>query len=142
MSRPSRQETMLAIASTIAQRSTCCRRKVGCVLVDSDNRVLSMGHNGVPMKQPHCSEISCPGASLPSGTGLDQCFSVHAEQNALLFCSDVMKIYACYVTASPCITCIKMLLNTQCKIIYFSEEYPHAEAKKMWLLAGRSWVKV
>ena len=139
--RPTREHTMLKLAATIAERSTCRRRKVGCVLVDEHGRLLSMGHNGVPMGQPHCLEHPCKGAELASGVGLDLCHAVHAEQNALLFCQDVMKIESCYVTTSCCVTCVKILLNTSCQEIVFLEEYPHADAKEMWVKAGRLWKK-
>lgn len=130
--RPSRDETMLQLAETIAKRSTCGRRQVGCVLVDEHGRVLSMGHNGVPRGWQHCTESPCKGVGLASGSGLDQCVAVHAEQNALLFCSDVMKIQTVYVTASPCISCIKMLMNTSAFRIVFREQYPHDEARELW----------
>ena len=86
--RPSRGETMLKIASTIAERSTCARRKVGCVLVDINGRVLSMGHNGVAKGQVHCIDTPCPGANCPTGTGLEKCEAIHAEANALM-CSSL-----------------------------------------------------
>lgn len=145
MTRPSRHETMLKLANTIAERSTCGRRQVGCVITDENGRVISMGHNGVAKGQVHCTELPCPGANCPSGTGLDLCQAIHAEQNALLFCPDVMKIHACYVTASPCVHCVKMLLNTSCQEIHFLEEYPHSDAKILWttrpdgLTPNRSW---
>lgn len=124
---------MLALAKTIAKRSTCARRAVGCVLVDRDGRVLSMGHNGVACGMPHCTENPCEGATLPSGTGLDLCQAIHAEQNALMFCNDIMKIDRCFVTVSPCIHCVKMLMNTSCRKIIFAEEYAHSEqARKLW----------
>lgn len=139
MTRPSRDATMMRIAQTIAQRSTCVRRQVGCVMTDKHGRVVSMGHNGVAMGQPHCTNHPCPGAKLASGTGLDTCQALHAEQNALLFSPDVMKIHTCYVTASPCTSCVKLLLNTSCTRIVFLERYPHSEAKKLWTKAKRKW---
>jgi len=140
--RPSHPITMLKLASTIAERSTCKRRQVGCVLTDAHGRVLSMGHNGVAKGQEHCTDKPCPGANCPSGTGLDKCEAIHAEQNALMFCADVMKIHACYVTASPCINCVKMLMNTSCNEIHFLEKYPHPEAEKLWTNSyfERKWI--
>ena len=82
---------------------------------------------------------ACSGANLPSGQGLDACQAIHAEQNALLQCRDVYSIEACYVTTSPCVTCVKMLLNTSCKRIVFSEAYAHSEAREWWLKAGHQW---
>lgn len=131
--RPTRHTTMLKMAQTIAERSTCARRKVGCVLTDIHGRVLSVGHNGVARGQLHCTDWPCEGATSPSGTNLDGCLAIHAEQNALMFCPDVMKIHACYVTASPCLVCTKMLLNSSCVEIHFLEEYPHFEARHLWM---------
>lgn len=85
---------------------------------------------------------ACSGSHAPSGTNLDGCQAIHAEQNALLQCQNVYDIDTCYVTASPCITCTKLLLNTGCKRIVFAEEYPHPEAGKLWKSSGREWAHV
>lgn len=105
------------------------------MLVDEYGRELSSGHNGVPRNFPHCTDKPCAGADLPSGQGLDVCQAIHAEQNALMFCSDIMKIHTCYVTTFPCVMCIKMLLNTSCETIVCSELYSkeHMEAAlQLW----------
>lgn len=130
---------MLKLASVISQRSTCVRRKVGCVLTDEHGRVLAMGHNGVPRGVLHCTQFPCEGAHMPSGTGLDLCLATHAEMNALVFCPDVMKIRSLYTTVSPCISCLKSIMNTSCTRIIFLEEYPHAEARVIWKKAGFIW---
>lgn len=75
---------------------------------------------------------ACQGASYPSGQNLDSCQAIHAEQNALLQCHDVQSIHAVYVTASPCTTCTKLLMNTSAELIVFREEYPHKEARDLW----------
>jgi dCMP deaminase len=132
--RPSRDEWALAVAKITATRGTCFRRKVGCVMVNHRGHVLSTGYNGKAAGSKHCLDTPCAGADLPSGTGLDLCEAIHAEQNALLQCSDVYEIRACYVTVSPCVHCVKLLLNTGCRRIVFLEEYSHNEmAKALWL---------
>ena len=131
--RPTKEETCLKTALLWAERGTCARRKVGCVLVNSLGHVLATGYNGVAKSLSHCTDHPCGGANLPSGTGLDSCEAIHAEQNALLQCGDTQKIETCYVTASPCLHCIKLLMNTGCKQIVFLEEYPgHEKAKALW----------
>lgn len=76
---------------------------------------------------------ACAGSMLPSGTGLSACEAVHAEQNALLQCHDVYEIDTCYVTVSPCVTCVGLLRNTSCRRIVFDERYAHdAEAARRW----------
>lgn len=141
--RPSLSEYFLSMAQVVATRGTCPRRRVGCVLVDDLGRVLATGYNGAPHGMPHCSaENPCPGYHAPRGTGFDLCEAIHAEQNALLFCHDVMRIAACYSTAAPCATCAKMLLNTSCQRVVFVDDYPSAGvAESMWRRAGREWVK-
>ena len=44
----------MEIATTVAKRSTCLRRSVGCVLVDSNNYIVATGYNGVPKDFTHC----------------------------------------------------------------------------------------
>ena len=51
--RPTRDLTYLVMALTFAERSTCIRRAVGCILVDKDGFPLSMGYNGVAASRPH-----------------------------------------------------------------------------------------
>lgn len=138
----SRDEWAVAMAALTAERSTCLRRHVGCVLLDARGHVLSTGYNGVASGQPHCNEIqACPGHASPSGTNLDGCLALHAEQNALLQCRDPYVIDTCYVTTSPCMTCTKLLLNTSCRRIVFIEAYPDSgAAKHLWESAGRSWI--
>ncbi len=154
--RPTRDEWAIELAHLTAKRATCLRRQVGCVLLNERGHVLATGYNGVAAGMPHCNEEAwvtetvlmkkwphaCSGAKAPSGQALDACQAIHAEQNALLQCRDVWSIHSAYVTASPCITCTKLLMNTSCKCIVFSELYPHNEAEKLWVGAGREWIKL
>lgn len=157
--RPTRDQWAVQLAQITAKRSTCYRRHVGCVLLNERGHVLATGHNGVATGLPHCNEddglldvsfdkldnhfpFMCGGAHAPSGTNLDGCQAIHAEQNALLQCQDVYQIHTAYVTTSPCMTCTKLLLNTSCRRIVFVGDYPHSgETKALWLAAGRKWSK-
>lgn len=127
MVRIDKPQYFMLIAQAVSLRATCARRSVGCVLVNESYHILSTGYNGVPSGMPHCIEIPCSGANLPSGTGLDLCESIHAEQNALLQCPDVMRIKECFTTTFPCIHCLKLLMNTSCETIYFMHDYKDTE---------------
>lgn len=130
----------MTIAYAIAERSTCLRRKVGAVAIDHFGRVLAVAHNGSPKGHPHCIDMPCAGATAMSGAGLDLCEAVHAEMNLLSFCPDIMRIDTIYVTASPCITCIKSIANSSCIRIVFAEPYPHSQVETFWQrIPGRSW---
>lgn len=170
--RPNKDQWAIELAQVTAKRATCCRRQVGAVLLNVRGHVLATGYNGVAAGQQHCNEetgfsfvydngvdesrpltdqstgrklvygYACPGAASPSGMNLDGCQAIHAEQNALLQCRDVYSIHTCYVTASPCVTCVKLLLNTSCERIIFAETYPHTEARDLWVRAGRIWERL
>jgi len=127
------------LVNVVATRSTCVRRKVGCVLVDWHKNVVATGYNGVPRGTDHCIDCPCPGAQSKSGTNLDMCRSIHAEANALMQCSNVNDARTAYVTASPCVHCARMLLNSGVKHVIYGVEYPHPEAFFEWQGTGRLW---
>lgn len=139
--RISKDQLFADMAKLVSTRGTCPRRKVGAVFVNKRGHVIATGYNGNASGMPHCIEVPCAGADLPSGTGLSKCEAIHAEANALLQCKDVYDIHTAYVTASPCVDCTKLLLNTSCERIVFIEEYPHYEAGAMWRYAERKWEK-
>lgn len=157
--RPSFEETAMETARAWAKRSTCLRRAVGCVLLDARGRVLATGYNGVAAGLPHCNEETgtfddgcsirlipqyahaCPGARAPSGTQLDACGAIHAEQNALIACTRPDDIAVAVATTAPCVHCAKMLLNTGCRRIVFAEDYPNS-GRELWEAAGREWEKL
>src|SRR6056297_2148868 len=137
--RPSRDQIGLRVAHDVSERATCGRRKVGCLLVNERGHHIATGYNGVPSGWPHCpDERACPGLNAESGSKLDECYAIHAEQNALLQCADVYKIHTCYVTVSPCVHCVKLLLNTSCSRIVTSSTYD-MRAKELWEQGGRAW---
>lgn len=144
--RPTKDQYFMTIAGVVATRGTCLRRQVGCVLTNSYSHIVATGYNGVARGAKHCNQVSrlepmfaeeqagaldgevfypnaCPGAKAESGTRLDTCEAIHAEQNALLQCHDVETIETCYTTTLPCIHCLKLLLNTGCRRIVYRDDY-------------------
>ena len=145
--RPSIDQWALTLAEIVALRATCIRRHVGCVLLDNHNHIIATGYNGRTVGLPHCQDgIVCVGwePGVTSGTNLDACEAIHAEQNALLQCGDVHEIHTCYTTHSPCLTCTKLLLNTSCQRIVFRHPYAHTQAQELWLTARPkdSWINL
>jgi dCMP deaminase len=139
-SRPSSDQYFLDMALVVASRSTCARRAAGCVLVNEYGYVIATGHNGVYRGGSHCIESPCPGAGLPSGTGLHLCEAIHAEENALIQCSNINAIHTVYCTSSPCLHCMRRLAATSVKRIVFSQRYPHVESERIASQLGIQWV--
>lgn len=133
--RPSWDEYFLEVASVVANRSTCLRRKVGAVIV-KDKRILATGYNGSPSGLKHCLDIGCLREKLgiPSGQRHELCRGLHAEQNAILQAVvhhiDI-KDSILYATNQPCIICAKMLINAQIKEIVICAGYPDDLARDM-----------
>jgi dCMP deaminase len=135
MARPPWDLHFMNIAKEVAKMGTCFRRKVGCVLVNDRNVILSTGMNGVPPGWAHCSDnehARCTGALASSGTRLDECVANHAEINALIHCPDPREAVTCYTTTSPCISCVKALLCTGVRRIVFSDNYSQQGAMDLW----------
>ena len=122
------------IATLVGERSTCRRRKVGCVLVDSKKHIVATGYNGVPSGFTHCLDQPCEGATAPSGVDLDKCLAVHAEVNAFLQLTSEDTLTA-YLPATPCFSCAKMICNSNVKRIVAKEWYVHEAVKEMLTLA-------
>ena len=137
--RPNKTTYFLAMAKLVSTRGTCARRRVGCVLVDKYGLVLATGYNGNGRGQGHCIDSPCEGAKYKSGEGLEKCEAIHAEQNAILQCKNTELIEKAYITLSPCVTCVKLLLNTSCKEIVYLEDYVNKDAERIWKNANRLW---
>jgi dCMP deaminase len=117
------QQYLMTMTQTVATRTTCPRRRVGAIIVDDRNIILGTGYNGVPREMDHCIDTPCPGARDEAGN-TNNCYAVHAEQNAIINCHNISRAVAMYCTALPCFVCIKMIANTPIKEVYFMEQYP------------------
>lgn len=106
MYRISRPQMYLDIAHIVAKRSTCFRLNVGAVMV-KDRNIVSIGYNGAPSGEAHCTGHTCPGWK----TGCQR--SVHAEDNALMRAPYGVKGMDLYITHSPCSKCFDKLWQSQ-----------------------------
>src|SRR3954469_8272644 len=55
--RPQPGQTLMAIAGLLADRSTCPRGAVGCVIADARGYVIASGYNGAPGVGFSCTEL-------------------------------------------------------------------------------------
>ncbi len=118
----------MTITQQVAERSTCNRAKVGAVIV-RDRNILATGYNGAPVGMPHCTEAGCLiyESKTPYGEVEQNCFrTIHAEINAIAQAAkngSNIKDSSIYVTHTPCIHCIKVLVNTGIKTVYYESPY-------------------
>lgn len=142
-SRPGWDETWIAVARLVAQRSRCDRAQVGAVIVSPRNRIVSVGYNSPPPGfesswiaeqcrlrafkveelPEHCSEF-CPRAmSLSPDVNYEDCCSVHAESNALMVCDEAQRVDGTlYVTGEICVGCARQIGNSRLKRVVISPD--------------------
>lgn len=132
--RPGWDEYFMELAAVVATRSNCSRRHVGAVVV-RNRHILATGYNGTPYGVKNCFEGGCPRCSgdTKSGSHLEECLCVHAEQNAI--CQAAQHGHAIeggtvYVTISPCLTCAKLLVNAGIREVVYSGEYAFLDTVK------------
>ena len=88
MARITKDEYYLGIALAVSKRSTCLKRRYGCVIVKNDE-IIATGYNGSPRGEENCCDKGvCHRMDIPHNSGnYSDCPSVHAEQNAMLSAS-------------------------------------------------------
>lgn len=108
------------MALLASERSTCLRKKVGCV-VAKEGRVLTLGYAGAPSGLPHCLDHGC--IIGPTGGCIR---TAHAEQNAISWAARegiALLDSTLYVTLSPCLQCANLIINSGIKKVVYLEEY-------------------
>ena len=126
--RPSWDQYFMTITREVAERSTCLRAKVGAVIV-RDRSILATGYNGSPAGMPHCTDVGCLiyKSQTPTGETEENCFrTIHAEINAIAQAAKngaAISGASIYITHTPCIHCLKVLVNTGIKHVYYEHEY-------------------
>jgi dCMP deaminase len=106
----------MRMARIWAENSYCKRRQVGALLV-KDQMIISDGYNGTPSGfENNCEDEN--NVSFP--------YVLHAEANAI---TKVARSHnssdgaTLYVTASPCIECSKLIIQSGIKRVVYGENY-------------------
>jgi dCMP deaminase len=103
-------DVFMNMASAIAERSKDTT-KVGAVIVDMDNRVVSCGFNGDPRALFNSTKHS-----------LEKRFTrIHAEMNAILYARADISGYVMYCTHHPCVDCAKVICQSGISEVVFGD---------------------
>lgn len=106
----------LRMAHIWAENSYCRRRQVGALVV-KDKMIISDGYNGTPSGFENVCEDE---------NNLTKPYVLHAEANAitkLARSSNNSDGSTLYVTASPCIECAKLIIQSGIKRVVYAEKY-------------------
>lgn len=129
-------EVYFKMALSLASLSKDQQTKVGSVIVDEDRKVVSMGYNGCPsgFGRAYTNDSHVPHSREEKEIGITQTFPefginkkiykynkypfmIHAEQNALLTCSDRNRLIGStlYCTHYPCSICALLIAQSKIK---------------------------
>ena len=130
----------MGIAKLSAMRSKDPHTSVGACIVGKDNKILSVGYNGMPQG---CSDDIYPWDSdSDDPLQTKYLYVCHAELNALLnYTGTNLKGAKIYTTLFPCNECTKALIQSGIReVIYAEDKYANTASvlasKKMMKSAG------
>ena len=143
-SRISKDRYFMNIAIEVSRRSTCTRRQIGAIIVSDVGEIKSTGYNGNPRGLPHCEEMGCirDKLKISSGTRLETCTAVHAEQNALIQAGTNSRGSTLYSTIVPCPICARMILNAQIARVVYIGDYSDLAGLELLNQAGLEVVRM
>ncbi len=137
-------EYFMGIASLSALRSKDPNTCVGACIVSQDNKILSVGYNGMPKG---CDDDEFPWDREGGTLDTKYVYVCHAELNAILnYTGTDLRGAKVYTTLFPCNECTKALIQAGiAEIIYYSDKYRNTDtdkaAKRMLDAAGVSYRK-
>lgn len=123
------------MAGVWARNSYCKRRQVGALLV-KDRMIISDGYNGTPSGFDNICEDES-GATKP--------YVLHAEANAITKVAqsgNSSKGATLYVTASPCMECAKLIIQSGIRRVVYRDEYRLTDGIDLLRKAGIEVEKV
>lgn len=120
-------EFFMLKAALYSSRGSCDRLQNGCIFV-KDKRIVGAGYNGSVAGQATCDEI---GHLMIDG----HCErTIHGEENAILNSVDMRRLEGAtsYSTGTPCLACIKKMVQVGIKRIVYVGEYNNQDGNHIW----------
>ncbi|MBR6660405.1 MAG: dCMP deaminase family protein [Bacteroidales bacterium] len=122
-------KSYLDMARVWAQNSYCKRRQVGALIV-KDRMIISDGYNGTPCGFENVCEDE---------NGVTKPYVLHAEANAITKVAqsgNSSKDATLYVTASPCMECAKLIIQSGIRRVVYLDEYRIMDGVELLKKAG------
>ena len=119
----------IEMAEVWARNSYCKRRQVGALIV-KDRMIISDGYNGTPSGIENICEDE---------NGVTKPYVLHAEANAITKVAksgNSSQGATLYVTASPCLECSKLIIQSGIKRVVYRDEYRLTDGVDLLRRAG------
>lgn len=114
-------EYFMKIAETVALKSKDPSSKMGCVIVDKNKRVVSVGYNGM-IQGADESKMTL------SERPMKYYFAIHSEMNALLYAKRDLSDCTIYNRVATCENCLKYCLQAGVKRFVYKELRVHSHS--------------
>lgn len=140
---PEEIEKYFRLAEQWAEKATCPRASVGCVLISTrgtdprGTHFLAGGYNGAPENMTTCRQAEC---IIEGGHCVR---AVHAEVRAIAYAArrGIRLDHAeAFLTLLPCIQCMQALLLSGVQVIHYDDMYDRPEAEWVQGLAEHAGV--
>ena len=132
-------EYCMGVAMLAGLRSKDPNTQVGACIVSQDNKILSIGYNGLPIG---CSDDEFPWEREGAPLDTKYLYVAHSELNAILNYRGGSLVNAkLYVSLFPCNECAKAIIQSGVKEVYYlSDKYADSmstlASKRMMMSAG------
>lgn len=114
-------EYFMNIAEAVATKSKDPSSKMGCVIVDKNKRVVSLGYNGL-VQGAEESKMTL------SERPMKYYFAIHSEMNALIFAHQDLTGCTIYNRVATCENCLKYCLQAGIKRFVYKELRVHSHS--------------
>lgn len=114
-------EYFMKIAETVALKSKDPSSKMGCVIVDKNKRVVSLGYNGMVQG---ADEAKMTLSERP----MKYYFAIHSEMNAVIFAHQDLSGCTVYNRVATCENCLKYCLQAGITRFVYEELRVHSHS--------------
>lgn len=123
--KPKLKQAYIKVAETFSQLSHAERLKVGSIIV-KDNRIISIGYNGMPSGWDNVCEESISCHELGTTYEWTKKEVLHAESNAIAKVArsnESCDNAAIFCTHEPCLECAKLIYQSGITEVYYKHEH-------------------
>jgi len=132
-------DAYIDVAERFAQLSSAKRLQVGAIVV-KDDRIISIGYNGMPSGWDNTCEYEVMGDLGSHGKELKTKPEVlHAEANALTKLAgsnESGREATLFCTHAPCMDCAKLIYQTGIATVYYKNEYRSTQGLEFLIKSG------
>jgi dCMP deaminase len=137
-------DAYMDVAERFSQLSSAVRLKVGAIVV-KDDRIISIGYNGMPSGWDNCCEDETYDEDGFHITLKTKPEVLHEEANALMKLAgshESGKDATLFCTHTPCIDCAKLIYQAGITTVYYKNDYRSTQGVEFLTRSDIEVVKV